>query len=177
MSQTELFKIPEHKPLRCISLWQPWASLMACGAKFLETREWNTRIRGRIGIHASQTTHGIRDVLAMRSTPKGIRTIKAMEAALGLEIADWLKMLAFGKLVAAGALVETHAADTALRRWPQQQPFGNFGPGRFAHEYRDLVPFDPIPMRGSQGFFFAPEFAAQIVRAKLYAIPPPRQAP
>lgn len=33
-----------------ISLWQPWATLMAIGAKTIETRSWSTRHRGpRLG--------------------------------------------------------------------------------------------------------------------------------
>jgi hypothetical protein len=39
--------------LPAITLWQPWASLVACGAKRWETRGQRTRYRGRIAIHAS----------------------------------------------------------------------------------------------------------------------------
>lgn len=33
--------------MKAISLWQPWASLMAVGAKRYETRSWGTLYRAR----------------------------------------------------------------------------------------------------------------------------------
>jgi activating signal cointegrator 1 len=36
-----------------ITLWQPWASLVACGAKTWETRGWPTKYRGPLRIHAA----------------------------------------------------------------------------------------------------------------------------
>lgn len=36
--------------LRCLSLDQPYASLIAIGVKTIETRSWSTKHRGRIGI-------------------------------------------------------------------------------------------------------------------------------
>lgn len=38
----------------CLSLWQPWASLVVLGAKRWETRSWATRYRGRLLIHATK---------------------------------------------------------------------------------------------------------------------------
>lgn len=42
------------KTMKALSLWQPWASLMAVGAKRIETRSWQTAYRGFIAIHAAQ---------------------------------------------------------------------------------------------------------------------------
>lgn len=36
-----------------LSLWQPWASLMALGIKSIETRSWSTSYRGRLAIAAT----------------------------------------------------------------------------------------------------------------------------
>ena len=44
--------------IRCISLWQPWASLMARGHKYFETRSWDTKIRGEVWIHAAKSVEG-----------------------------------------------------------------------------------------------------------------------
>jgi hypothetical protein len=44
-----------------VSLWQPWASLIAVGAKTIETRSWPAPkglIGQRIAIHAAKTTKG-----------------------------------------------------------------------------------------------------------------------
>lgn len=40
--------------MKCISLWQPWATLWAIGAKRIETRHWPTNHRGPILIHAAK---------------------------------------------------------------------------------------------------------------------------
>lgn len=39
--------------MKAITMWQPWASLLACGAKKFETRSWATNYRGPIAIHAA----------------------------------------------------------------------------------------------------------------------------
>ena len=41
-------------PLRALTLTQPWASLIAAGAKHWETRSWRTRFRGELAIHAAR---------------------------------------------------------------------------------------------------------------------------
>ena len=38
--------------MKAITIWQPWASLLACGAKQYETRSWATKYRGPVAIHA-----------------------------------------------------------------------------------------------------------------------------
>lgn len=45
--------------MRAITLWQPWASLIAIGAKTIETRSWSTAYRGPLAIHAGATLAGI----------------------------------------------------------------------------------------------------------------------
>lgn len=40
--------------MKAISLYQPWASLVAIGAKRIETRSWATNHRGSLAIHAAQ---------------------------------------------------------------------------------------------------------------------------
>src|SRR5579864_5160457 len=40
--------------MRGFTLTQPWASLVACGAKRIETRSWSTTYRGLLAIHAAK---------------------------------------------------------------------------------------------------------------------------
>ena len=40
--------------MKAISLTQPWATLVAIGAKRYETRSWKTEFRGRLLIHAAK---------------------------------------------------------------------------------------------------------------------------
>jgi ASCH domain len=41
--------------LKCLSLRQPYAELVAAGRKTIETRKWNTNFRGKFLIHSSKT--------------------------------------------------------------------------------------------------------------------------
>jgi hypothetical protein len=38
--------------MKAITLWQPWASLVADQLKTIETRSWHTKYRGVLAIHA-----------------------------------------------------------------------------------------------------------------------------
>jgi activating signal cointegrator 1 len=41
--------------MKAITLTQPWASLVAIGAKHIDTRSWRTSYRGPLAIHAAKT--------------------------------------------------------------------------------------------------------------------------
>src|SRR3982751_831667 len=43
--------------MRAITIAQPFASLIICGAKRYEARTWNTRHRGPLAIHAALSPH------------------------------------------------------------------------------------------------------------------------
>ena len=133
--------------VRCISLWQPWASLMALGHKTVETRHWHTMVRLKIYIHAAKTREGIKSL----EWPTEI----AIEDALQMTTGEMFKKLPFGALVCKGFLYECVDAPSALRVFPSQEHFGDFSAGRFGHLYRDIKEIEPIPLRGYQGFFYA----------------------
>lgn len=40
--------------MKALTIRQPWATLIACGAKTIETRGWSTRYRGPLLIHAGK---------------------------------------------------------------------------------------------------------------------------
>lgn len=40
--------------MKLITLWDPWATLMALSAKKIETRHWKTDFRGPVAIHAAK---------------------------------------------------------------------------------------------------------------------------
>jgi hypothetical protein len=41
--------------MKAITIRQPWAGLIACGLKTIETRNWKTKHRGSLAIHAGKT--------------------------------------------------------------------------------------------------------------------------
>src|SRR3982751_1322426 len=40
--------------MKALTLTQPWATLVAIGAKRIETRSWSTTYRGEVAIHAAK---------------------------------------------------------------------------------------------------------------------------
>ncbi len=40
--------------MKALTLWQPWATLVAMEVKKIETRCWTTKYRGELAIHAAK---------------------------------------------------------------------------------------------------------------------------
>lgn len=60
-----LFELPDPPPptsIPVLSLWQPWATLVALGVKTIETRSWSTHYRGPLAIHAAARRPRIADL-------------------------------------------------------------------------------------------------------------------
>lgn len=153
------------KPLKALTLTQPWASLMAIGAKTLETRSWGTTYRGPLAIHAGRTYQAIggkKHYLAICAQPQ----LYAALARAGLVPMryerDALLALPRGAVVAIGALLDCVRIghDTITRQGmclPPAEPersFGNYAPGRYAWVFQLHTVCDvPIPARGAQGLW------------------------
>lgn len=127
--------------VRCISLWQPWATAIALGLKTFETRSWYTEYRGRVAIHAAKRWH--HDQQEFIVSPE-------IEAQLdGAE-------LPLGGFVAIVDLVACIAAPTALYT-AQDGMWGDFRPGRYAWLLEEVRAIEFIEARGQQGFWSVPE--------------------
>jgi hypothetical protein len=163
--------------MKCISLWQPYATLVVIAAKWFETRHWSTPFRGPLLIHAAKTK---RSVGIMYDTPFQRALIPA-----GYRMAEDLP---FGCIVGAVDLLNCWLihrpgggagslwAGNRSRPMPRGDElfFGDFGDGRYAWELAKPRRFPtPIPYRGFQSFFDVPEslVADQMVRAMT--LPPP----
>jgi len=144
--------------MKCLSLWQPWATLIAIGAKSIETRSWYTRHRGPLLIHASKRQDKDSLELCLEEP------FRSALAAGGLtKIGD----LPFGQIVAVGDLVGCyHCHECGMGYGPPPQcsipeserPFGNFTPGRFGWVLRNVRRFPtPISYTGHQGLFNVPD--------------------
>jgi hypothetical protein len=137
-------------------LTQPWASLVALGAKQLETRNWLTPYRGPLAIHAAKTMP--REVIEW--------VLGCWHAREALRAAGYasLRTLPLGAIVAAGELVECcpirvgGVVETARGvRVPlsdQEQAFGDFAAGRVAWRLADMRRVEPpVPCRGALGLW------------------------
>lgn len=137
--------------MKAISLWQPYAALIALGFKKIETRSWPTTYRGPLAIHAAQKTMPYIEP-ALRSQ---------MEKQIGMNIFD----LPRGGIVATVNLIDGMKV-TAKNRpcWPELY-YGDYSHGRFMWLLADVLPLKKIiPFRGRQGLFDIPDEALQVCR-------------
>jgi hypothetical protein len=129
--------------MRALTLLQPWASLIAIGAKHLETRSWSTAYRGPLAIHAGK---GWND--GSRATLQFPAVQAALRGAGMVEMAD----LPRGCLI---AVCELCACRPILAEPAEpERSFGIYTPGRFAWELQDVRALPrPLPLRGSLGLW------------------------
>lgn len=131
--------------VRCVSLWQPWASLIAAEIKTVETRSWpapSTIIGVRIGIHAAKTTKGLKQAAGIKPLWKSC-----------LDSLPWDQDgdLPRGAVVAT-AVVEASVPTERL----DADIYGDYRPGRFGWVLSGVEPLSsPIPAKGMQGIFTA----------------------
>lgn len=59
--------------MKAITVLEPWASLIAYGAKTIETRSWKTNYRGILAIHASSSNRAIKNPMQYGALPAYIR--------------------------------------------------------------------------------------------------------
>lgn len=144
--------------MKAITLTQPWATLVAIGAKRIETRGWSTSYRGPLAIHAGKglgPVGGKKGLMSLcRSEP--FRSVLLAAGILGTPALPLGAIVATCELV---AVVET-AWFTTHDYWPaypltdQERAFGDYTPGRFAWLLADVKPLpDPIPAKGALGLW------------------------
>lgn len=131
----------------CLSLTQPWASLMALGVKEVETRGWQPSrktlptLPAQIAIHAAITF------------PKEARDL-CSQWPFNLYTPDW-KALPTGALLAVGTLCEIYPTENAViwiprLRSAEERAFGDYSRGRFAWWFTEMLALpEPIEIKGA----------------------------
>lgn len=92
--------------MKAITIWQPWASLIACGAKQYETRSWATSYRGLIAIHAA----AINPYKVIREVPGHVVAEMRQTLKSSGILTNWtdFRDLPLGKIIATAELVDCH---------------------------------------------------------------------
>lgn len=142
--------------MKALSIWQPWASLLAYGVKKYETRSWATNYRGPIAIHAAKKWPS--DVFGMLIQADNTDTLfalyKAIETA-GYDPHDDASM-PLGAIVATAELVDCRPITRQLiaEQTGTELLLGDWREGRFAWEFRNMrmLP-EPVPTKGHQGLW------------------------
>lgn len=140
--------------IKCLTLTQPWATLVACGTKKIETRSWKTNYRGALAIHAAKgfpesaqqicLTEPFASVLKRQTSIRVIwdRARQRSDFPLGqvialCELTDCVQILEGGSIA-------------------QEEPehsFGDYTYGRYAWLLENIQAIQPIPMRGALGLW------------------------
>ena len=141
--------------MKALSLTQPWATLIAIGAKRIETRSWSTSFRGPIAIHASKSMP--LDCREFAYADPAGRVLNDAGILLGGDCRDLPK----GAIVAVARLTGTARTEDIIQ-WSQgllrhEIDFGDYSPGRFGFVLADVVRLEqPIPAKGALGFWDVP---------------------
>ena len=167
--------LEQGQEIRVLTLWQPWASLVAIGAKKFETRPRNTTWRnytGWIAIHAAQKSKPLPDVApwwpscacgTCAKPPTAHRFEKAFND-VGIDIA--LEPLPTSKVLALVYMAGW--ANTQLFRDDgdlDEIAFGDWSDGRICIQLLCVTKLSPIDYRGAQGLRHAStELRAAIFR-------------
>jgi hypothetical protein len=155
--------------MKAISLWQPWASLLATEIKKYETRSWATNYRGPIAIHAAKRRPPRQGEISHCS----FQTITdALTKYYGAWRYDWHLGgtrinsdgtdngfdIPLGTVIATAELVDCHEITYSFRctkiNFTDEEYFGDFTIGRYAWEFANMnLLKEPIPAKGMQGLW------------------------
>jgi hypothetical protein len=123
--------------MKAITILQPWASLVAIGAKKIETRSWATKYRGPLAIHAGASDKGLKLILDDKNACSKLPP--AMYLVYGCVI----------------AIVELVDCVVMTPEWIEGVPepersFGWYESGRVAWLLANVRQIDPVPAKGFQ---------------------------
>jgi hypothetical protein len=124
--------------MMALSIRQPWASLILKAGKDIENRDWPTKYRGMILVHAAKSC--TRDEFAS--------AIEFAEDAIDRPIKADLKTIPRGGIVGRVEIVD--CVQCSESPWFV---------GRFGFVLRDPQPLPFTPWKGQLGFFNVPESA------------------
>lgn len=148
--------------MKCISLWEPWATLMAIGAKKNETRSWPTSYRGILAIHAAKKWNRQLADLCWTEPFKSklIMQRPNMAGCADLDYALKNHILSFGCVVATVEVIDCIEINPSNIPTGNELAFGDYGIGRFMWITRNVKRLRcPVSFKGAQGFFDIPDNA------------------
>lgn len=157
--------------MKALTVWQPWASLLACGAKQFETRSWATSYRGPIAIHAAavKVPQIIKRCFSTESSKQAFldAIAKGMNGVhTEKEVMELVNSLPTGSVVGVAQIVGCcrifvgcngkqfiRASHGIYKPTYRERMLGDWTPGRYAWEFYDMKLIDPVSAKGKQGLW------------------------
>jgi len=144
--------------MKALTIIQPWATLIAIGAKKIETRSWPTKYRGPLAIHAGNNTQFCRmgGKHYLCGAEPFCSILNAHGKALPRERGPLgaTQVMPLGAVVATCTLEECWKITHGLPNLSQQErAFGDFGVGRWMWMLENITPIGPIPVKGAMGLW------------------------
>jgi len=139
--------------MRALTIRQPWATFLAVGVKAMETRSFNTKVRGPVALHAG-AGWPCRVGEWLQVGPYWVERDKSglllREDSLSLPY-----RMPMGSVLAIGDLFAT-SSTTNPEHCPDdvERSLGDHSPGRFAWSFTSISRLpEPIPAKGMLGFW------------------------
>jgi hypothetical protein len=138
--------------MKALSVMQPWATLIALGAKRIETRSWSRSYRGPLAIHASGRMN--RDAILSLREPRIREALTAGGYREGNGPASNPFGLPLGAVLAVVTLVDVWRITQENVPNEPERIFGDYRPDRFAWRIEDVQRLpEPIPAKGWLGLW------------------------
>lgn len=136
--------------MKALTLWQPWATLIAINEKRVETRGWKTDYRGELAIHASAKLPP-RWLGASRHTERFRNELADVLLCRTTAVENVTRTLPLGAILCIVRLDSIEPVERVRDILCERELiFGNYEEGRYAW-FLDLVErFDPIPAKGNR---------------------------
>jgi activating signal cointegrator 1 len=157
--------------MKIITLWQPYATLIAMGLKDYETRHWVTNYRGPLLIHAAKRKMSYDE---KQTWDNAIAIARKVGCFLPPNQVPFPEQLPYGAVVAIAELKDCqmmqcrNGTGEIDSHYPSEleQAVGFWQDGRYAWELGDVERLvEPIPAKGMQGLFNAPPALKEAIAA------------
>ena len=149
--------------MKAITIMQPYASLVASGAKQIETRCWSTNYRGPIAIHAGKKWTADQQELIKRdpflsalfsgnkkmSIKKRYQLLPFGAVIAIAELVDCVRMVEQTTQIVTGKVIESKLENGQIILG-NELVFGNYETGYYAWILENVRPIDPVPAKGQQ---------------------------
>jgi hypothetical protein len=151
--------------MKALTLTQPWATLVAVGAKRIETRSWQTSYRGQLAIHAAKGfPKWAREFTAEPVCYEAVKHLYPWKDLRARVNSAGSEAYPLGVVIATCKLVDcrpterfTRGADPAEAAYDltrQEEAFGDYSMGRFAWFLDDIkILGQPIAAKGALGLW------------------------